>query len=101
MERVLDYISGRPDIRLIGRDSSDVSKRAPTFSVTVAGRNPADVASQLWDRGICVGHGHFYGYRCVEALGIDPAQGVLRFSMVHYNTLDEVDKLTTALDAIA
>jgi len=101
MAPVIDYIAGREDIRLIGRASSDSSKRAATFSVTVEGRNPADVAAQLWERGICVGYGHFYGYRCVEALGIDPAQGVLRFSMVHYNTLDEVDQLTTALDAIA
>jgi selenocysteine lyase/cysteine desulfurase len=37
----------------------------------------------------------------VDALGIDPAEGVLRFSMVHYNTVDEVDRLTAALDAIA
>ncbi len=31
-----------------------------------------------------------YGYRCVDVLGIDPMPGVLRFSMVHYDTLDEV-----------
>lgn len=101
MAPVIDYIAGREDMRLIGRATSDSSKRAATFSVTVEGRDPADLAAQLWERGICVGHGHFYGYRCVEAMGIDPAQGVLRFSMVHYNTLDEVDQLTTALDAIA
>jgi cysteine desulfurase family protein (TIGR01976 family) len=101
MARVLDYLQRRPDIRLIGRSSSDSRQRAATFSVTVAGRDPATIASQLADRGICVGHGHFYGYRCVDALGIDPAQGVLRFSMAHYNTLDEVDRFTAALDAIA
>ena len=80
MARVLDYLSGRPDIRLIGRDTSDPSMRAATFSVTVAGRDPADIASRLAEQSVCVGHGHFYGYRCVDALGIDPAQGVLRFS---------------------
>ena len=101
MARVLDYLSGRPDIRLIGRDTSEPSMRAATFSVTVAGRDPADIASRLAEQGVCVGHGHFYGYRCVDALGIDPAQGVLRFSMVHYNTLDEVEKLVAALDAVA
>jgi len=100
MTRVLKYLAGRSDIRLIGRDSGDARERAATFSVTVAGREPADIATQLAERGICVGHGHFYGYRCVDALGIDPAQGVLRFSMVHYNTLDEVDAFTAALDAI-
>ena len=101
MARVLDYLAGRPDIRLIGRNTSDASERAATFSVVVAGRDPADIAAQLAERGLCVGHGHFYGYRCVDALGIDPAQGVLRFSMVHYNTIEEVEQLTAALDAIA
>jgi cysteine desulfurase family protein (TIGR01976 family) len=101
MARALEYLAGRSDIRLIGRDSSDAARRAPTFSITVAGREPGEIAVQLAERDICVGHGHFYGYRCVDALGIDPAKGVLRFSMVHYNTLEEVDKLTAALDAIA
>jgi cysteine desulfurase family protein (TIGR01976 family) len=99
--RVLEYLAGRPDVRLIGRDTSDAARRVPTFSVTVAGRDPADIAVQLAERGVCVGHGHFYGYRCVDALGIDPAHGVLRISMVHYNTVEEVDQLTVALDAIA
>jgi len=101
MARVLDYLAGRTDIRLIGRDTSDATRRAPTFYVTVAGRDPGDVAARLAERGVCVGHGHFYAYRCVDALGIDPARGVLRFSMVHYNTLEEVDRLTAAMDAIA
>ncbi len=94
MARVLDYLAGRPDIRLIGRNTSDASERAATFSVVVAGRDPADIAAQLAERGLCVGHGHFYGYRCVDALGIDPAQGVLRFSipgllfkMVHFSEI--------------
>ena len=101
MTRLLDYFAGRPDIRLIGRDTSDASKRAPTFSITLAGHDPADIAARLAERGIDVGHGHFYGYRCVDALGIDPAHGVLRISLVHYNTMEEVDRLIAELDAIA
>ena len=101
MARALDYLGGREDIRLIGRATSDPELRAPTFSVTVGGREPGAIAAALAERDICVGHGHFYGYRCIDALGIDPGQGVLRFSMVHYNTLDEVDALTGALEALA
>lgn len=100
MKPMLEYLSGRADVRIIGRRSSDVHQRAPTFSVTVTGADPADIASQLAARGFCVGHGHFYGYRCVDALGIDPARGVLRFSMVHYNTVDEVRRFMEALDAV-
>ena len=100
MARALDYLEGRDDIRLIGRASSDPRLRAPTFSITIGGREPAEIAAALAERDICVGHGHFYGYRCVDALGIDPTCGVLRFSMVHYNTVDEVERLTLALDDV-
>lgn len=100
MGRLLDYLAGREGIRLIGRESSDPRLRAATFSLSVGGREPGEIAAALAERDICVGHGHFYGYRCVDALGIDPAQGVLRISMVHYNTLDEMDRLTSALDEV-
>jgi len=100
MARFLDYLGGREDIRLVGRAEPDPARRAPTFSLAVAGRRPADVAAGLAARGIAVGHGHFYGYRCVEALGIDPAEGVLRVSMVHYNTVGEVDRLIAALEEL-
>ena len=101
MARVLEYLDGRPDIRLIGRATSEAARRAATFSMTVGGRKPADIAARLAERGVCVGHGHFYGYRCVDALGIDPTEGVLRISMVHYNTLEEVDRLIDSMDAVA
>ena len=101
MARVLEYLDGRPDIRIIGRATSDPARRAATFSITVGGRRPADIAERLAELGVCVGYGHFYGYRCVDALGIDPTEGVLRISMVHYNTLAEVDRLIEAMDAVA
>jgi selenocysteine lyase/cysteine desulfurase len=39
--------------------------------------------------------------RLLEALGIDPERGVLRASMVHYNTVDEIERLASALEEIA
>jgi len=33
-------------------------------------------------------------------LGMDPEDGVVRVSMVHYNTVEEVQKLVGVLDAI-
>ena len=38
--------------------------------------------------------------KVAEALGIDPNDGVVRVSMVHYNTEDEVDRLLNGLDEI-
>ena len=46
------------------------------------------IAQKLAEHHIGVGSGHFYALRCVEALGMDPEDGVVRVSMVHYNTVE-------------
>jgi selenocysteine lyase/cysteine desulfurase len=60
----------------------------------------AHIAQQLAERQIGVGAGDFYALRCVEALGMDPADGVVRVSMVHYNTENEVQSLIRVLDEV-
>jgi selenocysteine lyase/cysteine desulfurase len=43
-------------------------------------------------------HGDFHSRRLVEHLGLASGGGVLRVSMVHYNTPTEVDRLIDSLD---
>ncbi|SFZ82297.1 Selenocysteine lyase/Cysteine desulfurase [Devosia enhydra] len=94
---LLDYLKGRNSIRLIGPD--DPAIRAPT--VSLATDQPGVVLAQkLAEHGIMAGGGHFYAYRLLEAVGIDPQHGVLRLSFTHYTHPDEVQRLITALDAV-
>ena len=67
---------------------------------TVDGTNPAEIASQLAARGIGIGNGNCYAYRLMEALSIDPEQGVARLSFVHYTNKEEMDRLLESLDTI-
>ncbi|WP_430437246.1 cysteine desulfurase-like protein [Oceanibaculum nanhaiense] len=96
--RLLDYLNARKDIRVIGQRTADPARRAPTISFTVSGRSSLDVTRGLLPHKIAVRNGNFYATRCVEALGLDREDGVVRVSMVHYNTADEVDRLIRALD---
>ena len=48
--------------------------------------------------GIGTEAGHFYAPRALEAMGIDPEDGVVRLSFVHYNTSEEVERVLAALD---
>ena len=68
------------------------------MSFVVKGRKSADVASALAATGIGAGVGNFYAYRLVKALGIDPDDGAVRVSFVHYTSKDEVDRLMRELD---
>jgi selenocysteine lyase/cysteine desulfurase len=93
---LLDYLRGRNDVRLIG--PADPTLRAPTISLAL--REPAaTVARRLATQGIMAGGGHFYGYRTLQGLGIEPAHGVVRLSFLHYTTRAEIDRLIAALDA--
>lgn len=94
---LLDYLSAKNTLRLIGPTAA--ANRAPTVAVQVDG-SAATAAAKLAPLGIMAGGGDFYAVRALQALGIDPAQGVLRLSFVHYTSPAEVDKLIAALDQV-
>ena len=74
--------------------------RAPTISFVVAGRSSADIVAGLLPHKVTIRAGDFYAARLIEALGLADQDGVVRCSMVHYNTLDEVDRLIRGLDEV-
>lgn len=95
---LLDFLANRQAVRLVGK--SVTRSRAPTVSFTVKDRDPADIAAQLAKQKIGIGNGNCYAYRLMGALGIQPEQGVVRTSFVHYTREDEVSRLIGALDQI-
>ena len=58
------------------------------------------VSKILVKNGIATRNDNFYAWRCLEALNIDPNDGVVRISLVHYNNEKDVEKLLIALDKI-
>lgn len=99
-ERLLEYLQRHPRVRLIGPATSEAAVRVPTVSFVVDGRDSRDVVHHTDAHGIGIRHGDFHSRRLVEWLGYGGPSGVVRVSMVHYNTVEEVDRLTTALDAV-
>jgi len=97
LQPLLNHLAGRNRVRLIG--PTDAKVRAPTVALALD-RPGAELAAALAERGIMAGGGDFYAHRPLEAMGIDPAHGVLRLSFVHYTSEAEVTRLMTALDAI-
>jgi cysteine desulfurase family protein (TIGR01976 family) len=77
------------------------SRRVPTVCFNLEGVGPSAVASSLASKGIGVRDGNMYSPRLLERLGIPPESGVVRASLVHYNTLDEIDRFVRELRKIA
>jgi len=98
LQRLLDYLDTRKDLRLLG--PREAGQRAATLSLLPLGMAPGELAAGLAQRGIMAGAGHFYAVRLLQALGLDPAQGVLRLSFVHYTAPAEIERLIEALDAV-
>ena len=93
---LLDYLAARNDLRLIGpRQAAD---RAPTVAVALHGA-AEPVAERLAKHGINCWGGDFYAVRPLQAMGVDLDLGVLRMSLVHYTSAEDVSRLITALDA--
>lgn len=94
---LLDAVSQRNDLRVLG--PLDAARRAPTVALDL-GRDPVPVAAALAKHGIMAGGGDFYANRALEAMGVDPAIGVLRLSFTHYTSDAEITQLLNALDAV-
>jgi len=97
---LLDYLSNRSDIRLIGKKTITGKDRAPTIAFTMKNKSSKDLSSELVKHGIATRNDNFYAWRCLMSLGIDVDDGVVRTSMVHYNTHDDVSNLIKALKQI-
>jgi len=96
-ERLLGFLRARNDIRIIGDRSADPAIRVPTIAFKVAGRDSAAIVAQVDHDPIGIRYGDFHSRRLVENLGLAEGNGVVRASMVHYNTQAEVDRLVDSL----
>jgi len=95
VQPLLDFLGSCSKVRLIG--STTAAARTPTVAFTVAGRSSASIARELAVQRIGAGAGNFYAWRLLQALGIDTTDGVVRVSLVHYTSSEDVDRLIAAL----
>lgn len=97
-EKLLAYLRDRNDIRIIGRRDSGADRRVPTIAFKVEGRDSAEIVRAVDKDRIGIRFGDFHSRRLIEYLGLADNNGVVRVSMVHYNTPEEVDRLIGSLD---
>ncbi len=72
--------------------------RTATFAIGARLKAPSEWAAALAADGIAVTAGHFRATRMMERLGL-PA-GAVRVGFLHYNTLEEVERVLAALGGL-
>jgi cysteine desulfurase family protein (TIGR01976 family) len=97
---LIDFLKSKTGVRIIGEPAADAEVRVPTISFISGRHNSDEVVERVDGHLIGIRYGDFYARRLIEALGLAPKNGVIRVSMVHYNTLSEVERLVKVLDGI-
>ncbi len=97
---LLSGLKELPGVRVWGiADASRFDERVPTVSITHPVKSPQELAAKLAEQGLFVWPGNHYALPFTEAMGLEPG-GTLRIGLLHYNTLDEVERLLKALRGI-
>ena len=97
---ILNYIDNRNDLKLIGKNKINNKDRAPTISFTSKNKSSKEIANFLVENNIATRNDNFYAWRCLESLGINTEDGVVRLSMTHYNNINDTDKIIETLKKI-
>jgi cysteine desulfurase family protein (TIGR01976 family) len=98
--RFLEFLASKKNIRLIGSAEFSREVRVPTFSFVVENIKSSVIPPQVDGHDIGIRWGDFFARRLINDLGLSDVDGVVRVSMVHYNTAEEVDRLIRVLDRI-
>jgi cysteine desulfurase family protein (TIGR01976 family) len=102
LSKLIGGLQTIPGLRIYGiTDPKRFGERCATLSLRLGEHNPTEIAKFLGDRGIFTWDGNFYALNLSERLGVEAKGGVLRIGLVHYNTVDEVERLLTALREFA
>jgi len=99
---LLEVLEETPGVTVYGlSDMRRLEERVPTFSFTLGGWPPRQVAEELDKSDIYVWDGNYYALAVTEKLGLEDSGGMVRVGPVHYNTVEEIYKFGAALGRIA
>ncbi len=95
---LLSALQSVPGLTLFGlTDARRLEDRVATFSFRLRDMHPRFIAEKLAEQGIYVWDGNYYAINVTERLGLEDKGGMVRVGAVHYNTLEEVERLKDAL----
>ncbi len=101
----MDGVAEIEGVRFVGPKGSDAASRVSTVSFAHEHLRSADIVRSVNAKGFGIRYGHFYAHRLSTRLteaGVlhDVDDGVVRTSLLHYNTEDEVARLVDCLGSV-
>jgi cysteine desulfurase family protein (TIGR01976 family) len=81
-------------------DLNHIRLRVPTMCFNLREMAGAAVSAKCAEHDIGIRDGNMYSPRLLRRLGVSPEVGVVRASLVHYNTVDEIHRFVETLQAM-
>ncbi len=100
-EHLIRGLLAIPGLKFYGiRKPERFAHRTPTVGIRMDGHTPRQLAEHLGRHGIFTWDGNYYAINLTERLGVESSGGMLRIGLAHYNTVEEIDRLLTALQKL-
>ena len=93
-----NVLAHEDQVRPYETDALSAYKQKPL--AVVFPQNTKEVSKILVGNNIATRNDNFYAWRCLKALGIDTNDGVVRLSMTHYNSKEDIHRLINALEKV-
>jgi cysteine desulfurase family protein (TIGR01976 family) len=101
LKRMMSGLQQIPGLQIFGiTDPRRFHERCATLAVRIENHTPLELATKLGERGFFTWDGNYYALNLTEHLDVEKSGGFLRIGLVHYNTIEEVDRLLAALREI-
>jgi cysteine desulfurase family protein (TIGR01976 family) len=101
LQRIMGGLAKIPGLKIYGiTDPTRFHERCATLEIRIEGHTPLELATKLGERGFFTWDGNYYALNLTEHLDVETSGGFLRIGLVHYNTVEEVDRLLAALREI-
>lgn len=101
-QRLLDFFNAKSIVRIIGMSQvhEGAKSRVPTISFIVKNTQSETIVKHIDQFNIGIRFGDFYARHLIDALDLKKHGGVVRVSIAHYNTVEEIDLLISHMNTI-
>ncbi len=105
LQHAMSGLGKIPGLKIYGiTDSARFHERCATLAIRIddgkPGHSPLELATKLGERGFFTWDGNYYALNLTEHLNVEKSGGFLRIGLVHYNTVEEIDRLLAGLQEI-
>lgn len=96
---LVDYINNKPELSLV-RPKGQGLDFVPTIAFVHEHRSSKEIVEAVDSHAIGIRFGDFYSKGIAEKLELKGRDGVVRTSMTHYNSVEEVERLINVFDQV-